>query len=181
MDLSEPTDNELVAAIAGGQTLALAELVRRHQEKAVSLAGRLLGSHEGAEDVAQEAFLRVLRAAGSFRREAKVSTWLYRIVLNLCRDRLRRKVRSAGPLTDEIPAGSTRDPAEAMEAGDVSARVKQAIDRLPDRQRTAIMLHRFQSLSHDEIGAVTGWSVSAIESLLVRAYQQLRSELSDLR
>ena len=178
---SDDRDVELMASLAGGHMSALGELARRHQVNALALAHRMLGRSDQAEDVVQEAFLRVHRAAKQFQPKGKFSTWLYRIIVNLCRDRLRRS-RHAPVGLDECSLPDCQDGARClMEAEELADRVRRAVDALPKRQRTAVILHRFQQLSHDEMSEVTGWSVSAIESLLVRAYQRLRNDLADLR
>jgi len=178
---SDDRDVELMASLAGGHVPALGELVRRHQVNALALAHRMLGRSDQAEDIVQEAFLRVHRAAKQFQPKGKFSTWLYRIIVNLCRDRLRRS-RHAPAGLDETSLPDCQDVALGrMEAEELADRVRRAVDALPKRQRTAVILHRFQELSHGEMSEVTGWSVSAIESLLVRAYQRLRNDLADLR
>lgn len=160
---------------------ALGELVRRHQTNALALAWRTLGQWDQAQDVVQEAFLRVYRAAGRFRPEAKFSTWLYRIILNLCRDQLRRSSRAPASLDTNLLPDCRHEPLRRMEREELAGRIQRAVHALPNRQRTAVILHRFQRLSHSEVSEATGWSVSAVESLLVRAYQRLRRDLADLR
>ncbi len=167
--------------VAEGQQEALAVLVRRHQERVRRLAGRFLGSPDEADDVCQETFLRIYHAAREYRPTAAFATWLYRVVANLCWDHRRRAARRpvALPPPDEHPAAEDRrTPAEQAELSD---RVRKAVARLPDRQRLALVLHRDAGLSHREIAEATGWSESAVESCLVRAYRQLRADLSDLR
>jgi len=167
--------------VADGRQDALATLVRRHQERVRRLACRFLGSPDEADDVCQEAFLRVYHAAREYRPTAAFATWLYRVVANLCWDHRRRAARRPAPLPppDQHPAADDRrTPAEQAELDD---RVRQAVARLPDRQRLVLVLHRDAGLSHREIAEATGWSQSAVESCLVRAYRQLRVELSDLR
>jgi len=167
-------------ALARGETAALGELVRRHQDGALLLARRMLAETDGAEDVVQEAFLRVYRSAGRYRPTGRFSTWLYRILVNLCYDRLRAAKRRPRPLDEQIPAPAGADAPEILHLADVARRVRQAVDALPKRQRTALTLHRYQRLSHAQIAEATGWSISGVESLLVRAYQRLRQELADL-
>jgi len=158
---------------------ALGELVRRHQQNIQALAYRTLGRWDLAEDVTQEVFLRVHRSAGRYRPKAKVSTWLYRITVNLCLDAIRRSKRAPAALSQEsdVPISPVRDPLETSERMEV---IRRAVADLPDRQRTALNLHRYQGLSHQEITEATGWSQSAVESLLVRAYANLRESLSEL-
>ena len=180
MSQSDDCDKKLLAALARGHMPALGELIRRHQVGALGLARRMLGPSDQAEDVVQEAFLRVYRAAGGYRPEAKFTTWLCQIVLNLCRDRLRRRRRAPISLAEKSLSGCRDEPSRRMEAEELSGRIRRAVGALPQRQKMAVILHRFQHLSHEEISQATGWSVSAIESLLVRAYQRLREDLADL-
>lgn len=181
MEYAQQKDAELMRALARGDTAALAELVRRYQSDALSLARRTLAQTDGAEDVVQEAYLRVYRSAGRYRPTAKFTTWLYRIVVNLCYDRLRRLKRRTLPLDEQLASPPGSEAPEVLHAADVARRVRDAIADLPARQRTALTLHRYQGLSHAEISRATGWSVSAIESLLVRAYQTLRRQLKGLK
>ena len=158
---------------------ALGELVRRHQESIQALAYRTLGRWDLAEDVAQEVFLRVYRSAGKYQPKAKVSTWLYRIAVNLCLDVMRRSKRGPAALSKDanLPVQSVPDPLETSERIEI---IRQAVADLPDRQKAVLNLHRYEGLSHQEIAEVTGWSQSAVESLLVRAYANLRKSLSKL-
>lgn len=173
-------DAELMAALARGETAALGELVRRHQDKARALAFRMLGRWDLADDVAQEAFLRVWRAAPRYRPEAKLTTWLYRIVVNLCHDRHRRAARALAPLTDDVPEPAAEPTPDPLEADERAVRVRRALDALPERQRAAVVLHRYEGLSHREVAEALGATEKAVESLIVRAYAKLRRELADL-
>ena len=169
-----------MARVGRGDMAALGELVRRHQHSVVAFAVRLLGRRDLAEDVAQEAFLHVHRAARRYRPDARFTTWLYRIVVNLCRDAQRRASRAPAPLVEEaVPPHDP--PADPIEARERAERVRRALAALPERQQVAVTLHRYQGLSHREIADATGWSESAVESLIVRAYATLRKELADLK
>jgi len=174
------SDAELMRAVAEGDMAALGELVRRHEKKAFALACRLLAQPDAAEDVTQEAFLHVHRAARRYRPEARFTTWFYRIVVNLCLDAKRRIKRAPARLAVYGLAADAQTDHDQLEATERAERVRQAVDHLPERQRTAVVLHRYMQLSHRDIAEVTGWSVSAVESCLVRAYAQLRQELRDL-
>lgn len=164
--------------LGAGDMNALAVLVRRHQVRVRSLAYRLTGRWDVADDIAQEAFLRLHRFASRYQPTAAFSTWLYRIVVNLCLDRSKRRKPASlpedRPLADPAPSAS-----EAMARQERIDAIRQAIAELPERQRTAVVLHRFENLGHEQIAEVTGWSVSAVESLLVRAYGRLRERLKD--
>ena len=167
-----------MARLATGDTAALGQLVERHQQRVLELAYRTVGNWAAAEDIAQEAFLRVWRSAVSYQPQAQFTTWLYRIVVNLCLDTVRRKRPSAG----EEALGNVQAAAEppAAEGAERSAAVHRAIADLPERQRIALVLYRFSEMSMQQVAEVTGWSASAVESLLVRAYAQLRVLLKDL-
>lgn len=180
MDTKAVADETLMSRLAQGDMAALGALVRRHQQGVVGFAFRMLGRWDAAEDVAQDAFLHVHRAASRYQPDAKFTTWLYRIVVNLCHDVGRRARRAPAQLSEESAPSPepARDPLEARERAE---RVRRAVGALPDRQRTAVILHRYQGLSHREVAQATGWSESAVESLIVRAYTTLRTELADLR
>lgn len=173
------SDADLVKAIGSGDMDALGELVGRHQQKIRALAYRTLGCWDLADDVAQEVFLRVHRSADNYQPKAKVSTWLYRIAVNLCLDVLRRSKRAPDRLPGDVnlPVAVGPDPLETSERVEI---IRHAVADLPDRQRIVLNLHRYEDLSHQEITEVTGWSQSAVESLLVRAYANLRKSLAKL-
>ncbi len=171
------TDAELMAAVADDDRQAFAALMRRHQALVMGLARRYLGAWDLAEDVTQETFLRVYRAAPKYRPTARFTTWLCQIAVNLCRDVARKRRddhRSSGetPELSVVPAPDGPDQDERTRA------VRRAVDALPDRQRMAVVLHRYVGLSHAEIAEITGWTVSAVESCLVRAYAALRTSLA---
>ena len=181
MENNDFTDSALMTRLAGGDMEALGDLARKHQERVLSLSYRVLNDWHAAEDVAQEAFLRVHRAASSYEPTARFTTWLYRIVVNLCFDAQRRQTRQAAPLDHaalEVEDEANHDAAERKELVKL---VKMAVGKLPERQRTALVLHRYQGLSHGEIAEVTGWTGSAVESLLVRAYANLREKLEKMK
>jgi RNA polymerase sigma-70 factor, ECF subfamily len=180
---NEPTraaDEQVVVAIGRGDREAMRELVHRYQGPLWRLAWHTLGDATAAEDVAQDVFLRVFRAAGGYDPSGSAANWLYRIAVNLCRDRLRRlkrKVVSLERLDGQPAAREERDP---METEERIRQIRQALDELPERQHTAVILHRYANLSHRQISEITGWSPSAVESLLVRAYARLRVRLAHL-
>lgn len=169
-------DHELMRRTAAGDHAAFAVLVRRHQARVLSLAYRLLGRWDAAEDVSAEAFVRVYDRARKYEPQARFTTWLYRIVANLCWDQRRRWSRALETLLDWHDAGAA--PTDPVERDETRRSVRRAIASLPDRQRLVILLHRFEGLDHREIAEITGWSASAVESCLVRAYARLRELLS---
>jgi len=160
---------------------ALGDIVSRHQDRVLSLSYRVLGDWHRAEDVAQEAFLRVHRAAKRYRPEAKFTTWLYRIVVNLCLDEQRKRARAAAPLENAGSEVLVEPDCNAAEKKELAELVRASVNKLPERQRLAVILHRYDGLSYGEISEVMGWTKSAVESLLVRAYANLRGKLEKMR
>ena len=167
--MDEASDEELMLRIAKGDERAFRALVPRYAARAIGLARRTTGSDADAEEIVQEAFLRVWQAA--FR------TWFYRIVFNLALNRRRR-----APFLPLAEAGDPPDPAagagERMERDESDRAVAAAIATLPERQRAAIVLTYDGELTNVEVASVLGTSVSSIESLLVRAKRTLREKLA---
>jgi RNA polymerase sigma-70 factor (ECF subfamily) len=154
-------------------------IVMRHQAMLLRTAFRLLHDWSLAEDIVQEAFLRAYQHACDFKPTARLTTWLYRIVCNLCLDEMRRSARR--PPVIAMP--SSRDPEDGLHRlldRERADRVANAVARLPERQRVAVVLHRYEGLSMRDVAESLGWSESAVESCLVRAYARLRVELADL-
>jgi len=174
------SDDDLVARVARADHDACRQLVERHLRRVVVFSTRVLGSPHEAEDVAQDVFTRVWTHAGSWNPGgARFTTWLFRVALNLCRDRLGR--RREVPLDDAIdPPDPGPTPAERFEEADVRRLVTRAVDTLPERQRTALALCHYQGLSNVEAAEVMDLSVEALESLLARARRTLRERLRPL-
>jgi RNA polymerase sigma-70 factor (ECF subfamily) len=185
----EDEDVRLMLDFQRGRSDAFAELVRRNQAKVYAVAYRLVRDHGQAEDLTQEAFLRVFRTAKRYKPMAKFSTWLYRIAANVALNALRsrRKLRMG---TLETPDGDDetsfhRDvpdtrlpvPQARLDAGELEERIAAAIDQLPESQRIAIALNRFEDLSYQDIAKVLGCSSMAVKSLLSRARTNLRHAL----
>jgi len=169
-----------VVRVGQGDPAAVRALVARKLPRLLALAQRMLGEAAEAEDVAQETFVRAWKQAPQWRPGvARFDTWLHRVALNLCYDRLRRRreiaVETPPDRPDEGPA-----PDRGLEAGDVGRRVAQAMRRLPDRQREAIVLCHYQELGNIEAAALMGVSVEALESLLGRGRRALRLALADM-
>lgn len=181
-DAEEALDDvALLARYADGDQAAARELTQRHLGRVLALASRMLGDPAEAEDVAQEAMLRVWRIAGEWdERGAKLSTWVHRVTVNLCYDRLRRR-RSAS--LDEAP--EPEDPAPSaqarMEADEGAGLLREALDKLPERQRAAVMLRHFEERSNPEIAEALEVSVEAVESLLSRGRRALKEMLAPRR
>jgi RNA polymerase sigma-70 factor, ECF subfamily len=173
-------DAVLLRAVGAGDRRAAETLVRRHLSSVYALARRTLSDAAEAEDVAQEAFIRAWKIAGRWREgEAKFETWLHRVTVNLCLDRLRKRRREtldpdAGL---DAPDGAS-DASEAMVARERATAVERAIAQLPDRQRTAIVLCCFQERTNIEAAAMLQISVDALESLLARGRRALKAALA---
>ena len=179
------TDEELVARSRGGDTDSFNQLIVRWERPIYALAYRVIGREEEARDVCQEAFLRAFRALPGFKGEAKFSSWLYRITLNLCRDWIRRQRRAP---VSQMPEGV--DPVElAAEVGpvesieDLAARreltaiVEDAMRVLPDEQRTAIVLKEYHGMTFQEIADLQGCPLSTVKTRLYQGLTVLRREL----
>ncbi len=170
-------DAILLADIANGDSFASRRFVDRHLGRTIGLAHRVLKNTADAEEVAQEVFLRVWKQAATWEPgRAKVETWMYRVTLNLCYDRLRKKREVLG---DDVPEmeDDAAGPGEALHEKELAARVNEAIARLPERQRIAITLCHSQEMSNIEAAAVMDLSVEALESLLARGRRKLKDLL----
>jgi RNA polymerase sigma-70 factor (ECF subfamily) len=175
----EDPDVALLAHVGSGDAGAAREMVARKLPRLLALATRMLGDAAEAEDVAQESFVRLWRQAPRWRSGgARFDTWLHRVALNLCYDRLRRRrdVAMDNP-PDRLDPGPAPD--AGLEEAGASAAVAAALQALPERQREAIVLHYFQELSNGEAAAAMGVSVEALESLLSRARRALRTLLKE--
>lgn len=178
---------EALARVAAGDVEAFATLVEAHQRRLFRLCERLLGDADEARDAVQEVFLRAFRKAGDFRPRGQVYTWLYRIAVNHCLNRLRRRrlarfVRLAGAEEGEGEAPAWEPPDEAPDpAATLAARrrwqaARAAVARLPPGQRAVVVLVRFEGLSYREAAAALGITEGAVESRLVRAMRRLEAE-----
>jgi RNA polymerase sigma-70 factor (ECF subfamily) len=172
----DSSDEQLMARVATGDERAFRELARRHLPRALALARRFTSNEADAEEVAQEAMLRVWLAAPRWRPVAAFRTWLYRVILNLCLNRRRRAPFL--PLDGLIePPDSSPDAVAQIEAAEDRRRLAAAIDALPERHRIAIVLTYHEGLGNAETAAVLGTSISGLESLLVCAKRALQAAL----
>lgn len=171
-------DGVLIEWSAQGDRQAFDEIVRRYGPFALRVASRLLSSTAAAEDVAQEAMVRAWAQAGSFDpHRARFSTWLYRIIVNLCIDHRRRKVPDALPDDFDVPDPS-QSADERMEENEKRAALREALQELPARQRAAVTLIYDEGLSGNEAARVLSLSAKAVERLLARARASLRARLT---
>lgn len=178
------SDDALVALFANGDAEAARELTMRLGPRSYAVALRVLGDRDEAEDVAQEAMMRLWRMAPDWRPgEAMVSTWLYRVAMNLCLDRKRRGRRTGTARLDDVP--DPPDPGqsapEQMQDGARADALQAALGALPERQRQAVVLRHIEELSNPEIAGIMEISVEAVESLTARGKRALAAALAGRR
>lgn len=174
-------DSELMLRASGGETDAYRELFDRNYARAVNVAYRYLGDKDLAEDVAMDAFAKVYESRRKFRGDAKFTTYLHRILVNLSINASRRASRTSPQDIDELDLASPAetDPAEAAQRAEVARAVKKAVLALPDRQRVALILTRYESMSYQNAAESMGVSIKALESLLHRAKHGIRQALRE--
>ena len=178
-------DVRLMRLIAGGDTTAFEHLIERHQTLVAGTVARMLGSNSDVEDIAQQVFIRVWKSAGRYVARAKFTTWLLKITRNLVFNEMRRTKRHPHlPVQIDPEAEEMALKDEAMATPDANllqaelqAEIEKAIMLLPDTQRMALVLRRYEELSYEEIADVLDLSVPAVKSLLFRARTELRERL----
>jgi RNA polymerase sigma-70 factor, ECF subfamily len=179
------TDEELVARAQGGDIESFNQLIVRWERPIYALAYRVIGKEEDARDVCQDAFLRAYRALPGFKGQAKFSSWLYRIALNLCRDWIRRQRRApVSQLPEDIDAtelASETGPVESIEdlvaRRELSAIVEEAMSELSEEQRTAIILKEYHGMTFQEIADMQGCPLSTVKTRLYQGLSLLRRRL----
>lgn len=179
------TDEELVARSKGGDADSFNQLILRWERPIYGLAYRVIGREEDARDVCQETFLRAFRALPGFKGEAKFSSWVYRIALNLCRDWMRRQRRAPTMQmpegVDPIEMASERGPVESIETlverRELSGVVEEAMKLLPEEQRTAIILKEYHGMTFQEIADLQGCPLSTVKTRLYQGLSVLRRHL----
>ena len=174
-------DAHLLRAYGEGDEEAFAQLFERHYDRVYRLAYRYAGSATDAEDLAQRVFLKVMQAASTFEPRARFTTWLFRVTANECLSYIRSRQRSL-ELTGvegaaELQVSQTVDPAEEVLRDELAREVRAAVLALPERQRLAVVLSRYEGLSYAQIADALGVSVQAVKSLLNRAHTALREKL----
>jgi RNA polymerase sigma-70 factor, ECF subfamily len=173
------TDEQLMQGVAMGDLDAFEEIVLRYRQHAWKTAYRFLGDAMEAEDVAQEAFLKLIEAAPRYRPTASFRTYFYRILIHLCID-YSRKERPAG--ADDIPdiPDPSASPAESLMEKERGATVRSALDALPPNQKAVMILRHYEGLSYAEVAGVLGVTPKAVEGLISRARASLQARLSHL-
>lgn len=173
-----------------GNASAFEKLVVLYEKKVYNLAFRMVGNHEDASDIAQEAFLKVYTSLDQFRGESSFSTWLYRVVSNACLDELRHRARHKvvsidTPVSPEDPSprqipSKDPEPGHGIERAEVSNAVQQGIKELPDDHRIILVLRDIQGLSYEEIAQVLNMPLGTVKSRLNRARLSLRDRLQSM-
>lgn len=188
--MDNPKDEEAIHAVLAGDIDRYAELVDRYQALALRLAYQMLGNAEDAKDASQEAFVSAYRSLRRFRRGSTFSTWLFRIVVNTCKDVYRRRARrprTVASVGDEVQDNGASwfvdtedlvgDPSRQLEQRELGCRLTGAIGALPMKQRTAFVLHHLHGLKLEEVAAVMRCRVGTVKTHIFRANGQLRQQL----
>jgi len=189
------SDVQLMLDVKAGDEQSFALLLQRYRSPLVNFLYRMVRNREQAEDLAQEVFIRVYRARADYVPSAKFTNWLFRIATNLALNSLRdtrhqrMEISLDAPVTADAEDGDERTLDVADKHPDIEqhlveetrkAMIKHAIDKLPEKQRAAVLLHKYQELDYGEIAKILSCSESALKSLLFRAYETLRVELAPL-
>lgn len=171
-------DEELVRACVGGDRGAFDLLVRRHQREVYRLCYRFVGNHEDASELAQDAFVRAYRALPKFERTARFSTWLHRIAVNVCLDRIDTKAPRNVALDPELASREERAD-DMIVREERAARVRAAIAQLPKKQRATLILRAYHDLPHEEIAMIVGGSEGSSKTNFFHALVTLRKLLDN--
>ena len=176
-----------MARVKQGDTDALRLLIEAHQHRVIGTVAKMLGDDADAEDISQQVFIRVWKSAARYEPTAKFTTWLFKITRNLVFNELRRRkrhpTRSLDATMDEddrplqIPDPGTKSADTALLDDEMQAAIQKAIEELPEIQRMAIVLRRYDDIPYEDIGEILGLSVPAVKSVLFRARTELREKL----
>lgn len=179
-DLDALDDRALVDACRAGRREAFDQIVLRHSRSMYQVCYRFVGNQADATDLTQEAFLRAFRALDRFKGEASVRTWLYRIAVNLCLNKVSVRTPRGEPVEESrLPASREPDAMSRLLETERATRVRAAIARLPKTQRATLILRVYQELPHQEIARVLGSSVGAVKANIFHALRNLRRLLQD--
>ncbi len=182
-------EQALVDGLASGDQTAFRVFVDRYKKRIYYLALDMVGNPVDAEDVSQEVFLKVYRSFGTFKRDAKISSWLYRVTYNACIDQLRKKELTPEAIGDEALEARTRsdaplsgspsfeDPHRSAETGQLQARIARALEHVSPQEKAVFLLRHYDQLMLKEIAEVLHLSVGSVKSYLFRAVRKLQKEL----
>jgi RNA polymerase sigma factor (sigma-70 family) len=175
------SDQELMKLVQAGDASPAAEIFDRYSARIYNFTFRFLKNSEAAEDATQEVFLKMLKYARQFHGDAKLSTWLFSIAANLCRDHLRNadnKAKEPEETLISLPAATDSSPEWNLERRQNETRVQRALELLTPEQREAILLSRYQGLSYAEIAQIAGCSEGAVKTRVFRAMETLKKALT---
>jgi len=183
-------ENEIIEGMARGDQRAFRELVERYKKKVYYLALDMAGNPVDAEDISQEVFLKVYRSFATFRRGAKLGSWLYRVTYNASIDHLRSKSAAPEPMADEVlesrgregdglPHGGASDPAAAAEERELQARIAKALEKVSPQEKAVFLLRHNEDLMLKDIAETLGLSIGSVKSYLFRAVRKLQKELRE--
>lgn len=184
-DAANDLDIELMRRVRDGDFAAFEQLVEIHQRSVIGTVAKMLGNPAEAEDIAQQVFIRVWKSASRYEPQARFTTWLFTIARNLVFNEVRRRQRKPTVSVQEREETTHRvvEDTQAVSPGDellraeMEAAIDRAIEALPEKQRLAVVLRRYEEMPYEEIGAVLSMSVPAVKSLLFRARTQLKESL----
>lgn len=182
---SNERDVELMGKVGAGDIRAFEELVERHQRAVIGTVAKMLGNASDAEDIAQQVFVRIWKSAVRYEAQAKFTTWLFTITRNLVFNEVRRRQRKPTVSVDEREETTHRtvedlqavSPDDEMLQTEIEEAIDRAIQGLPDKQRMAVVLRRYEEMPYEEIAAVLEMSIPAVKSLLFRARAHLKEAL----
>jgi RNA polymerase sigma-70 factor (ECF subfamily) len=178
--LADTSDESLVAECLAGRRDAFDVIVERHRRNVYQLCYRFVGNHEDASDLAQDVFIRAYRGLGKFKQQSSLGTWLYRIGVNVCLNRVAVKTPRPVPLDhDNVLRSREETPADALLRGERTAEVRAAISRLPKKQRATLVLRVYHELPHEQIAGILGSSVGAVKANFFHALKNLKKLLNE--
>lgn len=179
--MEELSDLQLIEEVRSGKRRAFTELMRRYQQRVYWVARRIVGTHEDADDIAQETFVKAFTALGDFRGESSFFTWLYRIAVNLSLNAVRKKqlvnyLRESEIINRIFPA--SEDPSREVEFKETQSRLEEAIARLPEKQRAVFVMRYYDELSYEEISEVMKTSVGGLKANFFHALRKVREYMT---
>jgi RNA polymerase sigma-70 factor (ECF subfamily) len=183
-EMKHLSDQELMRLVQAGDFSPASEIYDRYSSRIYNFAYRFLRNTEAAEDATQEVFVKMLKHANQFHGDAKLSTWLFSITANWCRDYLRKadnKAKEAEDVLVTLPAPSEFSPDRTLEQRENQLRIQRALTALTPEQREAILLSRYQGLSYAEIAQISGCSEGAVKTRVFRAMETLKKALTGER
>lgn len=177
--LSELADVELVRACVDGHREAFTVIVERHRTAVYRICFRFMANHEDASDLSQDVFLRAFRGLHRFRGESSFTTWLHRISVNVCLSRVGSKRPTSEPIDPARHVDGHDSPAEGLLRAERAARVREAVARLPNKQRAALVLRVYQDMSHQQVAETLGVTIGAAKANVFHALKNLKRLLSE--